>query len=40
MLAKEKKSEEQDKQKYEILYQKDREMTEFMDTFEDNRRKV
>jgi len=34
----EKKNEEQDKQKYEILYQRDMEMTKFIDTFEITRK--
>ena len=36
----EKKNEEQDKQKYEILYQKDLEITKFIETFEATRKQV
>lgn len=32
-----KKTEEEDKKKYEILYQRDREMDEFLNSFDKNR---
>lgn len=34
-----KKTEEEDKKKYEILYQKDKEMDEFINSFEKTREK-
>jgi len=36
----ENKNSEQEKQKYEILYQRDKEMTEFIDNFESLRAAV
>ena len=38
--AEDKKSQEQDKQKYEILYQRDKEMTDYINNFENTRRQV
>jgi intraflagellar transport protein 74 len=35
-----KKTEEEDKKKYEILYQKDKEMDEFLNSFDQLREKV
>ena len=35
-----KKTEEEDKKKYEILYQKDKEMDEFLNSFDQVREKV
>lgn len=39
-ILQEKKGEEQDKQRYEILYQRDKEITEFINGFEETRKHV